>query len=63
MQRIKQGDYVNGCRVEMVEVINKEPHYLIAYFDWGVKKPQSRWLPDHLVTSYVSAENFERVKQ
>ena len=38
MQKIKEGDYVNGCRVEMVEVINKEPHYLIAYFDWGAKK-------------------------
>ncbi len=36
--QIKQGDYVNGYKVEMVEVINKEPHYLIAYFDWGCEK-------------------------
>ena len=60
---IKQGDYVNGYKVEMVEVINKEPHYLIAYFDWGAQKPQSRWLPEHLVNSFVSAEDFERAKQ
>lgn len=62
MQRIKQGDYVNGYKVEMVEVINKEPHYLIAYFVGGAQKPQSRWLPEHLVSSYVSAEDFERAK-
>ena len=60
---IKQGDYVNGYKVEKVEIINKEPHYLIAYFDWGVKKPQSRWLPEHLVSSYVSAEDFKKAEQ
>ena len=60
---IKQGDYVNGHRVERVEVINKEPHYLIAYFDWGVNKPQSLSLPDHLVRDYVSAEDFEKVRK
>lgn len=59
--QIKQGDYVNGHKVEMVETMNGEPHYLIAYFDWGVQKPQSRWLPEHLVTSVVLANDFERV--
>lgn len=58
---IKQCDYVNGCRVEKVETLNGEPHYLIAYFDWGANKPQSRWLPEHLVKSYVSAEDFDKV--
>ena len=62
MNERKRGDYVNGYKVEMVEVINKEPHYLIAYFDWGAQRPQSRWLPEHLVSSYVSAEDFERAK-
>lgn len=57
----KIGDYVNGYRVEMVETLNGEPHYLIAYFDWGVQKPQSRWLPEHLVMSVVFAEDFEKV--
>ena len=63
MPRVKQGDYVNGHKVEKVEVINKEPHYLIAYFDWGAKKPQSRLLPEHLVNSYVSAEGFQKAEQ
>ncbi|WP_146211909.1 hypothetical protein [Dielma fastidiosa] len=62
MMKIKQGDYVNGSKVEDIKEIDSEPHYLVAYFDWGAKKPQSRWLPEHLVTSYVSAEDFEKVK-
>lgn len=57
--KIKQGDYVNGNKVEEIKEIDGEPHYLIAYFDWGAKKPQSRWLPDHLITCYVSAEDFK----
>lgn len=61
--QIKQGDYVNGHRVEMVEIMNGEPHHLIAYFDWGANKPQSLWLPEHLVTSVVSAEDFEKIKR
>lgn len=63
MMKFKQGDYINGHRVEMVETMNGEPHYLIAYFDWGANKPQSLWLPEHLVTSYVLAEDFERVQR
>lgn len=60
--QIKKGDYVNGSRVEEIKEIDGEPHYLIAYFDWGVQKPQSRWLPEHLVTDVVTAEDFERVQ-
>ena len=60
---IKQGDYVNGHRVEMVEMVDGEPHYLIAYFDWGVNKPQSLSLPEHMVRDYVSAEDFEKVRK
>lgn len=56
---IKLYDYVNGSRVEEIKVIDGEPHYLIVYFDWGAKKPQSRWLPEHLVKSHVSAEDFK----
>lgn len=59
--QIKQGDYVNGHRVEMVEIMNGEPHHLIAYFDWEANKPQSRWLPEHLVTDVVTAEDFDKV--
>ncbi|WP_276768073.1 hypothetical protein [Dielma fastidiosa] len=60
---IKQGDYVNGHRVEMVEMVDGEPHYLIAYFDWGANKPQSLSLPEHMVRDYVTAEDFEKAKR
>lgn len=61
--QIKKGDYVNGSRVEEVKVIDGELHCLIAYFDWGANKPQSRWLPEHLVTGVVTAEDFEKIKR
>lgn len=63
MMQIKKGDYVNGSRVEEVKVIDGEPHYLIAYFDWGANKPQSLWMPEHLVTYVVSANDFEKIKR
>lgn len=60
---IKQGDYVNGQKVEMVEIVDGEPHYLIAYFDWGANKQQSLSLPEHMVRDHVTAECFESIKR
>ena len=49
--------------IEMVEMVDGEPHYLIAYFDWGANKPQSLSLPEHMVRDYVTAEDFEKAKR
>lgn len=61
--KIKQGDYVNGSKVEDIKEIDGEPHYLIAYFDWEAQKPQSRWVPEHLVMCHVFSECFRKVQR
>lgn len=58
---MKVGDYINGRRIEEVIRLHNEPYYLVTYFDWKSKKPQSRYIPESTVSSFVSAEEFAQL--
>lgn len=60
---IKQGDYINGMRVEETIKVNGEMHYLITYFCRKNQKPQSILLPYHKVNTYVSKEQFNDINK
>lgn len=61
MREVKIGDYINGKIVEEISVIDGERYYLVTYFDKEIRKPQSKAIPEHEVSEYVSAEDFRAI--
>lgn len=59
--RIKEGDYINGYRVEQVLRNSKPKRYLVTYFCQFYQKPQSKRLTDDDVVTYMSKGDFNKL--
>lgn len=59
--RIKEGDYINGYKVERVLNNSKPKRYLVTYFCPMYQKPQSKQLTDDDVVTYMSKGDFNKM--
>lgn len=59
--RIKEGDYINGYKVERVLNNSKPKRYLVTYFCPFCQKPQSKQLTDDDVVTYMSKVDFNKM--
>ena len=59
--RIKEGDYINGYKVELVLRRSNPISYLVTYFCPFYQKPQSEQLTDDDVVAYMSKGDFNKM--
>ena len=59
--RIKEGDYINGYKVEQVLRRSNPISYLVTYFCPFYQKPQSKQLTDDDVVTYMSKGDFNKM--
>lgn len=59
--RIKEGDYINGYKVEQVLNNGKVKRYLVTYFCPMYRKPHSKQLTDADIETYMSKGDFNKL--